>query len=75
MLILLQFMHHIALGTSCIARFIVCHLLAYTIDHVEPEFEGTPEHVQAEDANPELEQGKHRCIQTPILDSCLIFVA
>jgi hypothetical protein len=48
--------------------------LAYTINTVEPEFGETLEQVQAKDANPEPEQSKHQCIQTPILDSCLIFV-
>ena len=74
MLILLLFMLHIALFTPCIAYCNSGPLFAYTVDPAEPEFEEIPEQVQADDTNPEPEQGKHWCIQTPFIDSCFIWV-
>jgi hypothetical protein len=49
--------------------FLMLSSFAYTVDPAESEFEETPEPVQAEGANPEPEQGKHRCIQ-PISLTC-----
>jgi hypothetical protein len=52
--------------------FLMLSSFAYTVDPAESEFEETLEPVQAEGANPEPEQGKHRCIQTHFLDSCFV---
>jgi hypothetical protein len=80
MLILLLFMHHIALCTPCIALFNCDHLLHIRVDHTEPKSEIQTEQVQREYGGPQapnvriptllLGQGKPWCI-TP---QSLIFI-
>jgi hypothetical protein len=55
-------MHHIALYTPCIALLVVSHTCAFAIDHAEQDPEELQELAQAEDTNPEQEQGKPWCI-------------
>jgi hypothetical protein len=59
---MLLFMHHIALYTPCIALLVVSHTCAFAIDHAEQDPEELQELAQAEDTNPEQEQGKPWCI-------------
>jgi hypothetical protein len=58
------FLHHIAFSPHALHHFfIMAHVYAYAIDHTELDLEETMKEAQAEDpANPELKQGKPRCI-------------
>jgi hypothetical protein len=67
-------MHHIAFSPHALHHLISSHIYVYAIDHAESEPEELQEQVQAEDTNTDSDQGKHRCIQTPTLDSCFILV-
>jgi hypothetical protein len=55
-------MHHIALCTPYIAFMLVSHTCIFVIDPVEQELEELQELAPTEEANPEQEQGKPRCI-------------
>jgi hypothetical protein len=58
----LMIMQHITLCTQCIAFIWVSHTCIFVMDHVEQGREEPPEPVPVEDANPEQDQGKPRCI-------------
>jgi hypothetical protein len=55
-------MHHITLCTPCIALLLVSYTCAFALDPAEQGPEEPQEPVQAEETNPEQEQGKPRCI-------------
>jgi hypothetical protein len=55
-------MHHIALCTPYIAFMLVSHTCIFVIDPVEQELEELQELAPTEEANPEQEQDKLRCI-------------
>jgi hypothetical protein len=59
---MLMFMHHIALCTLWITLLLVSHICIFVIDPTEKELEEPQEPAQAEETNPEQEQGKPRCI-------------
>jgi hypothetical protein len=56
MLMMLLFMHHIALCTPCIIFLLVSYTCALALDPVEHGPEEPQEPAQAEDPNPEQEQ-------------------
>jgi hypothetical protein len=55
---ILLIMHHIALYTPCIALLLVFDTCVFVIDPTEQEPEELQEPAQAEETNPEQEQGK-----------------
>jgi hypothetical protein len=59
---LLMILQHITLYIPCITFILVSHTCIFVINNVEPECEEPPEPAPVEDANPELDQGKPRCI-------------
>jgi hypothetical protein len=55
-------MQDITLCTSSIVFIFVSHTYIFVIDHVEVGRKEPPEPASVEDANPEQDQGKPRCI-------------
>jgi hypothetical protein len=55
-------MQHITLCTPSIVFIFVSHTYIFVIDHVELGHKEPPEPASVEDANPEQDQGKPRCI-------------
>jgi hypothetical protein len=55
-------MQHVTLCTPYIEFMLVSHTCIFVIGHAEQGLEETPEPAQAEDVNPEQDQGKPRCI-------------
>jgi hypothetical protein len=58
----LTIMQHITLCIPCIAFILMSHTCIFLIDHVEQGHEEPSEPALVEDANPEQDQGKPRCI-------------
>jgi hypothetical protein len=55
-------MHYIALCTPCIAIMLESHSCTFALDPAEPVPKKQQEPAPIEDANPEQDQGKLRCI-------------
>jgi hypothetical protein len=55
-------MHYIALCTTCITIMLESHTCNFALDPAELEPEEQHEPAPIEDANPEQDQGKPRCI-------------
>jgi hypothetical protein len=60
------------LNISSVHLFILVPLCVHRLDHVEPESEEPTDPTPAEGTNPELTEGKPRCIPLIIFDFVLI---
>jgi hypothetical protein len=77
----LLIMHHIALCTPCIilhfaphALLLVYYTCTFVLDPTEPKPEELQEPAPVEDANPEQEQGKPRCIKPHSLSFIYLYI-
>jgi hypothetical protein len=74
---MLIIMHDIALCTPCIAIMLESHTCTFVLHPVEPKPEEQQELAPVEDANPEQDQCKPRCIRPPSLSFvyllCLVY--